>query len=157
MTNQAQPAAMDRVWTMGRTTCVIGLCAGLAACAGAGSTARPSGAAEGVPSALEQRAVERWELLIDGKPERAYDYLTPGYRSTVGRQEYARNALMGAIRWRAVNWRDAECASADACKARLQVEYTVRMSGAGDVPSINLQEESWLLIDGKWYFLPNAR
>lgn len=135
----------------GRGVLFSALCIGLAACAGgSGSTKTDSGA----PAALERRAVERWQLLIDGKPDEAYDYLTPGYRSTISRQEYARNALLGAIRWRSVNWRDAECRSADACEVSLQVEYTVRMSGAGDVPSVNLQKEDWLLVKGKWYLLP---
>lgn len=159
MIKQTRSAASGSVRMVGRTglrgLLFTGLCAGLAACAGGGGSAtRPDDAASGAPAALERRAVERWQLLIEGKPEEAYEYLTPGYRSTMGRQEYTRSALMGAIKWNSVAWRDAECSSADACKVRLQVGYSVRMSGAGDVPSINMQEESWLLTGGQWYFLP---
>lgn len=129
---------------------------GLAACASTPSTreAAPSEQSSEHLAGLERRAVERWQLLIDGKPDQAYDYLTPGYRTTVSRQEYARNALLGTLKWQSAAWRSADCRTDDACEAQVLIGYSVRMSGAGDVASVNLQKEDWLRVEGEWYFLP---
>jgi len=137
---------------------VLAICMGLslAACT-AGPPAKTPGAGSSTDrklADLERRAVDRWQLLIDGKPDQAYEYLTPGFRTTVSQQEYARNAHIGTLKWQSASWRDAECSSADACEARVLIGYSVRMAGAGDVASVNLQKESWLKVDGEWYFLP---
>jgi hypothetical protein len=134
----------------------------LAACATANRSQKSGADAIGAdpdspstPDALERRAVERWQFLIDGQPDKAYEYLSPGFRTTVSQREYARNAFTNTIKWNSVTWRAAECATADACEVQVLIGYSVRMAGAGDVASINLQKENWVKVDGEWYFLPN--
>lgn len=106
--------------------------------------------------ALEKRAVERWQLLIEGKPEQAYDYLTPGYRATRSREAYAQAFKPGVLRWQSVEWRRAECPEPDSCEARLIVTYTVTMPRAGDGFSLREIKERWLNVDGEWYHLPEG-
>lgn len=105
---------------------------------------------------LENRAVERWQLLIDGKPDQAYDYLTPGYRATRSRESYAQAFRPATLRWRSIEWRRAECTEPDSCQARLLLTYTVTMQGAGEAFSVREVMENWLRVDGQWYYLPES-
>lgn len=148
---ELRPAGARRFLVAMRAVLVGGLAVALAACAGGAGKND-----DDVSEILEQRAMARWQMIIEGKGNEAYAYLTPGYRSTHSEREYARSVILGAIKWNKATWQDAECSAPDACKAKVMVDYSVRMPGAGDVPSFRLMQESWLLIDGEWYFLPES-
>jgi len=51
-------------------------------------------------AAVEARAAERWNLLIAHQAEKAYDYLTPGFRQTITREKYASDKNDVALRWK---------------------------------------------------------
>lgn len=143
-----------------RALLAAAMAAGLAACAsgpGGGRTgsAGQAESAATAPKALERRAVERWQLLIDGKPEEAYEYLTPGYRLTRNQDAYMERYRPGVIRWRSVEWRGADCAEADSCEVRLLLTYTVAMPSAGEGFSVRELKERWLRVKGQWYHFPD--
>src|SRR5690606_24177248 len=48
---------------------------------------------------VERRALERWAFLIERKAEKAYDYLSPGYRQTKSRDEYAKEMNNRPVQW----------------------------------------------------------
>lgn len=105
--------------------------------------------------ALAGRAEQRWKYLIEGKPELAYDYLSPGYRETRARDEYAELMRSRPVRWTGVQYQDQEC-DGEVCKVRLMITYSLEMPVAmvGKVDSVDFQIENWLWIDDNWYFLP---
>jgi hypothetical protein len=106
-------------------------------------------------SVIRERSVERWNLIIAHQPEKAYDYLTPGFRATKTREEYARETNARGVRWDSVTYSSQEC-SGDTCKVYLGVGYKLPMGGpAGTVKSVAPRVETWLLVDGRWYFLPD--
>ncbi len=132
---------------------VLGLIA-VALTTGCATTGGKSGSpAQDPEAAVERRAAERWQLVVDGNMHAAYEYLTPGYRSTYTANEYARQGS-AAIRWIRGDIKGVECDGLDSCRATVEVRYAVTMPGAGQVTSVNLQQEHWLLSDGTWYFLP---
>jgi len=104
---------------------------------------------------LQERAVERWKFLIAHQAEKAYDYLSPGYRATKPRDVYAKEMNSRGMKWTNVVFSSKEC-DADACKVRVLVEYKIEMAGAvGPVKSMSPLVETWIKVDGKWYFLPD--
>jgi len=106
-------------------------------------------------SVIRERAVARWNFLIAHQAEKAYDYLTPGFRATKSRDEYAKEMNSRGVRWDKVNYTSQECTE-DTCKVHLSVGYKLTMGGpAGTVNSFAPLVETWLLVDGKWYFLPD--
>lgn len=134
----------------------------LAACAtgpgskaGSSEPADPGAGEAGVPAALRERAVERWQLLIAGKPSEAYELLAPGYRSTRNVDAYVQTFRPGLIQWREVEWRGAECVSPDSCEVRLLLSYTATIKGAGDAFSVREVRERWLRSEGGWHHLPD--
>ena len=105
---------------------------------------------------LEKRSIERWNLLIAHKAEKAYDYLTPGTRSTESREKYAADMNNRPVHWQSVSYVDRKCDDADACTLQLQAAFSVNMSArmGKDVQSTTLVWERWIRVDGKWYYLP---
>ena len=127
----------------------------LSGCMSGGGT-RPEGAGGKAESdsVLKTRAVERWDLLIARNADKAWDYLTPGYRETKPRQAYAEEMNGRGIRWSKVTYASQEC-DADTCKVRLLVDYNLNLGGpAGTVKSASPVVETWIKVKGRWYFLP---
>ena len=124
----------------------------LAACA-TGGTKGPSATDVDV----EDRALQRWEHLIAGKGELAWDYLTPGARSTKSRENYGREMRDRPVKWKSVEFEDKNCDAPDRCTIRLVMEYTVKLplSVGGEIQAPAFVEEQWLRLDGVWYHLPS--
>ena len=105
-------------------------------------------------SVIRARAVERWDLLIAHQAEKAWDYLSPGYRETKPREAYAKEMNARGVNWSKVSFNSQKC-DADVCKVHLAVDYTVNLGGPiGKVASMGPIVETWIKVKGQWYFLP---
>jgi len=131
--------------------CALLLPLALAACGGGAAVKAPAN-----DSALEKRSVERWNLLIAHKADKAYDYLSPGTRSTETREKYAADMNNRPVHWQSVTYVDRKCDDPDACTLQMQATYSVNMSArmGQDVQSATLVWERWIRVNGQWYYLP---
>lgn len=109
------------------------------------------------PDTIDTRSVERWNHLIAHKAEQAYDYLSPGFRSTQTREAYASAMNSRPVQWKDAKFKSKEC-DAERCKVQVDVTYSLAMPGAGTSTAggIRTQNETWLLVDGEWFFLPSS-
>jgi len=132
--------------------CTLFLPLTLAACGGGGSVKAPPAN----DSVLEKRSVERWNLLIAHKAEKAYDYLSPGTRTTESREKYAADMNNRPVHWQSVSYIDRKCDDPDACTLQMQAAFSVNMSArmGTDVQSVTLLWERWIRVNGQWYYLP---
>ncbi|HVF35688.1 MAG TPA: hypothetical protein VND91_10240 [Candidatus Saccharimonadia bacterium] len=124
----------------------------LGACASTGGS-KPSSA----KAAPEVRAIERWNLLIAGKADEAWEYLSPGARSTKSREAYQGEMTQRPVRWeKAEPFEKPECASTDACTVKILVTYSmdVPLPNVGRINSPAVLEEKWIALDGVWYHVP---
>lgn len=139
----------------------------LAACASTGARQDSGNVAEGgrtitdpaelAESPVMRRAVERWNFLIAHKAEKAYDYLSPGFRKTKSRDHYANEMNNRPAHWTKVYPYREQCDKPDVCVLDLQIDATVKMPGvASPVASVGFVTETWIRTHGKWYLLPNA-
>lgn len=104
---------------------------------------------------VEQRAVQRWEYLIAHEAEKAYDYLTPGYRKTITREVYAATMNHRPVQWTSVKYTGRKC-EGDRCSVSLLIDYSLEMAGLGrPAESMSPQRENWIRVRGTWYFLPS--
>jgi len=123
---------------------------GLAACAsvpGGGErapAALPS-TAEARQALVKQRAEARWELLIKGDFDGAYQFMSAGSRETTSLERFKANIRHNAFR--AIKTESVTC-DGDACTVRLALTYD-HSSMKGIVTAVM---ESWI-IDGSqaWY------
>ena len=107
------------------------------------------------PLSVDRRAVERWNHLIAHEGEKAYDYLTPGFRATQTREAYAAAMNGRPLQWKSAKFNHKECEE-DRCTAYVDVAYTLKMPGGAtsSVDSTSTLSETWIRVDGEWYFLP---
>lgn len=105
---------------------------------------------------IEQRATERWDSLFSDNLTAAYDYLSPGYRSSVSLKQYQRTILLQRIKWTSAKYIESECVETS-CKVKISLDYTVygAIPGVRSFDGTQEIEESWVKVDGKWYFVPN--
>ena len=108
---------------------------------------------------LEGRAMARWEAIIAGDYEAAYDYLSPGYRSGVSRQSYSRRYGSTPVQRNSVEYQETVCQSETRCEVRLMVGYAVEnmLPGMDRVESKALVREDWILIQGAWFHAPEFK
>ena len=128
--------------------------AGLAACAGVpgGEGNKPAAGATAVPATPEarqalvrQRATARWDLLIKGDFDGAYEYMSPGSRETTSLARYKANTRHDAFR--SIRMDSVTC-DGDACTVKLMLTYDhPKMKGV-----VTPVVESWI-VDGAqaWY------
>jgi len=131
-----------------RTAC-LGAAVLLAACGAA-----PARKAQD-DSVLPKLALDRWNLLIAHHAEKAYDYLSPGTRTTETREKYASEMNDRPVHWKSVDYVDHKCDDADACTVQLRAAYTVAMTAriGKDVSAVTILWERWIRVDGHWYYL----
>jgi hypothetical protein len=126
----------------------------LSGCMSGGGVKPGAGAKEEDNTVIHARAVERWDLLIAHKSDKAWDYLSPGFRETKPRASYAEEMNSRGIHWSKVAFGSQEC-DADTCKVHLLVDYNLNLGGlAGQVKSASPVTETWIKVKGRWYFLP---
>jgi uncharacterized protein YceK len=107
---------------------------------------------------VNERSIARWNLLIDHKAEKAYDFLSPGYQATKKREDYAKEMNDRPVKWSKVIPYSQACEKPDVCVVNIQVDANVKMPGVGvPVSSVGFVEETWIKSGGKWYFLPDSK
>lgn len=107
------------------------------------------------PDTIDRRSVERWNYLIAHQAEKAYDYLTPGFRQTQTRENYAAAMNSRPVQWKAVKFNKKECET-DRCKVTVDVTYSVTLGGGAVAETTSSRLETWLLVDGEWFMLPST-
>jgi len=106
-------------------------------------------------STIEERANARWEALLTGDLAAAYEYLSPGYRSSVSSVQYQRMVLLQQIKYTSAKYVKSECEEAT-CNVTVLVGFTVygAVPGVKSFDGSRNIEESWILVDGNWYMVP---
>lgn len=110
-------------------------------------------------SIVAQRATERWNLLVAGQPVKAYDYLSPGYRSTHTLDQYVAFIATSKVKWTAVHVTQQKC-DAETCTVNVTIELTVPAIVSRAHRDLQVQTplvEKWIASDGQWYFLPDVQ
>ena len=102
---------------------------------------------------LKQRAETRWNALIKGEYELAYEYLTPAQRSVVSLQQYKRTTG-GAVQWRVAQVDDIRYDSPTVAAVSVAVTYRFAAPGSGgkEIESVRQMQEKWLYKDGGWWY-----
>ena len=83
--------------------------------------------------------------------------MSPGFRATKKRDEYAREMNERPVQWKKVLPYREVCDKPDVCVIDLQVDAGVKLPGVSNmVSTVGFVTETWIRSHGKWYFLPEA-
>lgn len=104
---------------------------------------------------IEERATARWELLFSGDFEGAYEFLSPGFRSSVSSAQYQKSLLLQRIEWTNATYIESECTETT-CKVSISLEYVMHggLPGVRTFEGFDVVEESWIKTDNIWYLVP---
>ena len=106
-------------------------------------------------SSIEDRATVRWEKLLSGDLAGSYEYLSPGFRSSVTSLDYQRSILLKRVIWTSADYIDSDC-DESTCKVKIDLGFKV----AGALPGVKAFNghqditETWVMVDGTWYLVP---
>lgn len=96
---------------------------------------------------VQQRAQQRLNALLKWDLDKAYSFVTPGYREMYSKRHYT-SRYLGAINWQDAQVQWVSCNSAQRCK----VSYTVTFKNKQLVtPLASKLEEAWVNTQGEWY------
>ncbi len=144
-----------RLATLMVTTILVSGCASQSAKT---DSASGKGGADAAAKIVNKRSIERWEFLIAHKADKAYDYLSPGFKATKKREDYAKEMNDRPVQWKKVLPYSQVCDKPDVCTVSIQVDADVKMPGVGKmVSSVGFVTETWIRTHGKWYFLPDSK
>jgi hypothetical protein len=122
------------------------LLAVLAGCAGGRLTKDTP--ADVLQAAVQERALARWQAIIDGDVARAYtDYMSPGSKETISLEAFRQRVAGSPGIYRKIEPGTVEC-SGESCKVKVFVWYDHRLMKGIRAP----MEEVWILDKGQaWY------
>ena len=106
-------------------------------------------------SRVEERATARWEALLSEDLAGAYEYLSPGYRSSVSSLQYQRAILIKPVKWTSAKLKEVQCEETT-CTVKLAIGFTVygALPGVRSYAGTSDVDESWVLVSGNWYLVP---
>lgn len=104
---------------------------------------------------VEKRAIARWDALLSDDIAVAYEYLSPGFRSSVTMMQYQKSLLLKKVRWTEANYIESECTE-KICKVRILLTYTIygALVGVKSFSGNESIEESWIKSANEWYLVP---
>ena len=102
-----------------------------------------------------ERAQELRELLIAGELEEAYEYYSPGYRSTHSLIDFGVQERTRRVRYTSVNYQSHEC-DESRCIVKFDMGYRVAtpVPGLSYYDGTSLVEDTWIKTQGEWWYLP---
>jgi hypothetical protein len=120
-----------------------------------GCAVNPPGEAISDQDQVAQKAQARWNLLIEGRVESAYDYLASGYRKVTPFPHY-RKTVKGVGLWKTAKVTEVVCESSEVCTAAVDIILEIRhLMMKTPVRTGNTIREKWVKDgDGNWGFLP---
>jgi hypothetical protein len=105
---------------------------------------------------IESRATARWHAILSGDLVSAYQFLSPGYKSSVSLNQYQRQILLMRVKWKDARYLESECTETT-CNVKISLDYALygALPGVKSFDGTQTIEESWVRIDDIWYYVPD--
>lgn len=106
---------------------------------------------------LGKRAQERWDALLAGDFDTAYEYYSPGFRSSHSRGDFEVMMRLRKVQFTDAKYADQDC-EGDRCTVTFDVGYRIAspVPGLDTWESTQKLEETWVRTQGQWWFLPDS-
>ncbi len=140
-------APRPAVWQTGWWVGVILLA--LSACAGAPDQ---SGSSVDKREIVARIAQSRWDALLKGDIEAAYDLLTPASRTIVTLETFRRKS--GLVAWKEARISGVVCSAEDLCTASVTAKYAYTLRTGQRVENEQYIAETWRNVSGAWRYVP---
>lgn len=102
-----------------------------------------------------KRAMERWDALLAHDYDTAYEFFSPGYRSSHSRSDFELNMRLRKVQFTNAEFVQQDCTE-NSCTLNFKVYYTI----ASPVPGIETWngntsiDQKWIMTEGQWWYFP---
>lgn len=135
---------MTAIW-IGRAAAALLIASALAA---AGCAALPDSRG-GDEAAVRQRAQQRWDALVAGDADKAYEFWSTGSKAFMSLQHYRRSIPLGF--WTAARVESVAC-TGERCEAKVAIEYKLAPKNR-EIQGHQMVTDTWLKESGDWFFV----
>jgi len=97
-------------------------------------------------------AQSRWDALVKGDFEAAYQLMSPASRSIVKLEDFRHKS--GIVAWKAASVRKVECSADDLCTVQVEATYAYKLRIGRTVENDQVLAETWLNTAGGWWYVP---
>jgi hypothetical protein len=111
------------------------------------------------PASDDERVVERaqarWDAIIAGDVETAYEFFSPGYRSTHSLIDFAVGERVRRVKRTSAEYLEHQCEETR-CLVTFKLGFIVHkpVPGMIDYSSSSKVEDTWIKTNGEWWYLP---
>jgi hypothetical protein len=104
---------------------------------------------------VQRRAQAHMDLVTAGQLLAAYEYLSPGYRSSVSPEGYIAQFVGRKVKWNKGTVESAECT-----ENRCTVEVKLNSKVFAPVPGVSTfdvsdnHQQTWVKTRGQWWYVP---
>lgn len=102
---------------------------------------------------VTERATQRWQAMIKGDYEKAYNLTTPSYRAVTSFTRF--RAGFGGGGWQSAEVASVNC-EAEKCVVQVKIGINPVLSTRFGATIITHIEETWLLEGGQWWLHQNV-
>ena len=99
---------------------------------------------------VKLRANDRWTALVAGDFDKAYGFITPGFRAVVPTSTY-RSRTGAAVKWVGAEVNQITCPEPGKCDVQIRMDYVPVLGGRSGAKYTTYLDEAWLLEDGQWW------
>jgi len=131
-----------RALRLGRWLVASGVVLALGGCA-----AIEKAGEEQAKAVVSERAQQRWDYVMKGQMDKAYEFLSPASRSTLTLDAFRKRTSAGRW-WRGMKLGKVDC-RADTCQVTMLLEYDL-FEIKGLKASV---EETWIKDAGNWWLV----
>lgn len=103
---------------------------------------------------VRERSEAKWQALVAGDYDKAYGYLSPGFRLKLDKIAF-HNRYRNKLTFHSATVTRVECRK-DICELDVELDYTIHAMPpfAIDFRRPEIRTEKWILSEGDWWFVP---
>lgn len=122
-------------------------------------TTMMTGCVDSEKNKLDNRVADYWNYKINKEFDKAYEFLSPGWKSSEPQEAYQQRMVASKVNWTKASFNKKECSQPDLCKVFIDIEYEFNMRAGGNtlmkVPTT--VSEKWIMKDNRWYQVPDKK
>jgi len=101
---------------------------------------------------VRKLASQRWQHVIEGKFDKAYEMTVPSFRLIKTKESFITSMVVSPVKWHSAEIVRVEC-EPPSCKVTIKAASQLLMPTRYKGQLVSGIEESWVLEDGKWWKL----
>lgn len=104
---------------------------------------------------LDNRVYDFWKFKIESRFDKAYEFLSPGWRSNEPVESYSLRVSKSKVKWLEAKVDKKDCKQKDYCIVTVLIKYSFRPKHAKKAMIVESPvKENWLLKNNTWYLVP---